>query len=217
MERRLLLAVLLLAACSSPPSTSAPAPATASRARGTAADLEAGQAEAIFAGGCFWCMERAFEGVPGVLTVTSGYTGGTSENPNYEEVSGGQSGHYEAVRVVYDPARVTYRALLELFVTNVDPTQGNGQFCDLGEQYLSGIFVRNAEERALAEAALTRARGQLGTGELATFVREAGPFWVAEEYHQDYYRKNPERYASYAEGCRRAARLRQLWGPGSAH
>lgn len=208
---------LLFAACSSGPSTPAPSASARTAARGTAAPLEPGQAEAIFAGGCFWCMERAFEGVPGVIIVTSGYTGGASENPTYEEVSGGDSGHFEAVRVVYDPARVTYAQLLDLFVTNVDPTQGNGQFCDLGAQYLSAVFVANAEERAQARAALDRAHTRLGEREIATFVRDAMPFWVAEEYHQDYYRKNPERYASYAEGCRRAARLRELWGTESAH
>jgi peptide-methionine (S)-S-oxide reductase len=222
MNMRALSLVLLLAACSSAPSTPAPAAPSAatptSRVGGSprAPALEAGQAEAIFAGGCFWCVETAFEPLTGVISVTSGYTGGPEIGPTYEEVSSGDTGHYEAVRVVYDPSRITYARLLEVFVVNIDPTQGNGQFCDFGRQYRSAIFVASAEERALAQAALERAHTQLHE-EIATTVLEAAPFWVAEDYHQDFYRTHPARYTSYREGCGRDARLRTLWGAAAGH
>jgi peptide-methionine (S)-S-oxide reductase len=212
----------MLAACSSGPSTqpvSAPAtPRAESRAGGSprAPALAAGQAEAIFAGGCFWCMERPFETLEGVISATSGYTGGPEVGPTYEEVSRGDTGHYEAVRIVYDPARISYARLLEVFIVNVDPTQDDGQFCDIGRQYRSAIFVANAEERALARAVLERAGTRLRR-EIATTVLDAGPFWVAEDYHQDFYRENPVRYASYRRGCGRDARLTELWGEDAAH
>jgi peptide-methionine (S)-S-oxide reductase len=170
-----------------------------------------GQAVAIFAGGCFWCEETAFEGVPGVISVLSGYVGGRVEGPSYEEVSGGGTGHAEAVRVLYDPARITYERLLEIFWHNVDPTQQDGQFCDHGTQYRSGIFVLGAEQRRRAEASRTRVQ-QIVPGRIVTEITDAGPFWIAEEYHQDFYRTHPTRYAQYRSGCGRDAQLRRIWG-----
>lgn len=186
------------------------------QATGRAPAIPAGRAEAIFAGGCFWCMERPFEELDGVYEVVSGYTGGHVPRPTYEAVSGGDTGHYEAVRVVYDPARITYARLLEVFVHNVDPTQPNGQFCDRGAQYRTAIFVGDARERAEATAALARAQARLGAS-LATEVRDRAPFYVAEDYHQDFYRTHPDRYAAYRLSCGRDARLRDLWGEGSGH
>lgn len=222
---RIPLLLAMLAACSSAPSTS-PAPTGSGRAPAQAASrtdgsprapaLATGQAEAIFAGGCFWCMERPFEVLDGVVSVVSGYTGGPEVGPTYEEVSSGDTGHYEAVRIVYDPARITYARLLEVFVVNVDPTQGNGQFCDHGPQYRAALFVATDEERALARAALASAGARLREP-IVTQVLDAGPFWVAEDYHQDFYRTNPGRYSSYRRGCGRDARLRALWGEDAAH
>jgi peptide-methionine (S)-S-oxide reductase len=176
-----------------------------------APDLEAGRAEAIFAGGCFWCMEAPFERLDGVISVTSGYTGGELAGPSYEQVSSGDTGHAEAVRIVYDPERVSYERLLEVFWRNVDPTQADGQFCDRGRQYRTGIFVVNEEQRRLAEASKRAVRERLDAP-VVTEITEAGPFWVAEDYHQDYYRTHPVRYRSYRAGCGRDARLRALWG-----
>lgn len=173
--------------------------------------LAEGQREAVFAGGCFWCMERPFEELDGVIAVVSGYTGGRTERPTYRQVSAGITGHYEAVRVVYDPARITYARLLEVFFRNVDPTQGNGQFCDRGEQYRSAIFVRDASERAAARAALDDVARRLGR-RIVTSILDVAPFYVAEAYHQDYHRTHPVEYAAYRHGCGRDARLRELWG-----
>lgn len=173
--------------------------------------LAEGQAEAIFAGGCFWCVESAFEGLPGVIRVTSGYTGGPETHPTYRSVSSGRTGHAEAVRVVYDPTRIRYERLLEVFWHNIDPLSAGGQFCDRGRQYRSAIFAVNAEQRRLAEASRRRVRQRLGR-DIVTPVVDARPFWVAEAYHQDYYRKNPARYQRYRRGCGRDRRLRELWG-----
>jgi len=175
-----------------------------------------GSASAIFAGGCFWCMEPPFDGQAGVLSTTAGYTGGNVANPSYEQVSAGGSGHLEAVRVVYDPQRIGYAELLEVFWRNVDPLDDGGQFCDRGESYRSAIFVRSAEERRLAEASMQAIAERLGHA-VATLIRDAAPFYAAEDYHQDYYRKNPIRYRFYRGGCGRDARLRKLWGEGAGH
>lgn len=156
-------------------------------------------------------MERPFEEIDGVISVESGYTGGEIAGPSYEEVSAGGTGHAEAVRVLFDPARVTYAQLLEVFWHNVDPTQVDGQFCDHGRQYRTAIFVRDAEQRRLAEESAARVR-QTIPATVVTEIVEAEEFWVAESYHQDFYRTHPVRYAEYRLGCGRDARLRQIWG-----
>ena len=174
-------------------------------------DAPARTATALFAGGCFWCMEPPFDRVPGVVSTTSGYTGGSVENPTYEQVSSGGTGHAEAVRVTYDPSRVTYEKLLDVFWHNIDPTVRDRQFCDVGSQYRSAIFVSGTEERELAEASRRRVAERLGVP-ILTEVADAGAFHPAEEYHQDYYRKNPIRYAFYRRVCGRGARLTEIWG-----
>lgn len=173
-------------------------------------------AVATFAGGCFWCVETAFEGLRGILSVTSGYTGGTTANPKYEETSAGTTGHAEAVEILYDPARIRYEELLDILVHNIDPTVANRQFCDVGSQYRSAIFVRGPAERKAAEAALAEAGRKLGVP-IKTQIAEAGPFYPAEEYHQDYYKKNPVHYRAYRLGCGRDARLAALWGKDAPH
>jgi peptide-methionine (S)-S-oxide reductase len=176
----------------------------------------AGNATAVFAGGCFWCMEGPFDELPGVLSTTSGYTGGTVADPSYEQVSAGGTGHVEAVQVVYDPERVGYAQLLEVFWRNVDPLDGEGQFCDRGAPYRSAIFARDAEQRRLAEESKRAIAARLDAP-LATPIRDAAPFYPAEEYHQDYYRKNPIRYRFYRSRCGRDARLEELWGSAPKH
>jgi peptide-methionine (S)-S-oxide reductase len=174
-------------------------------------------AEAIFAGGCFWCMEPPFDAVDGVISTTSGYTGGHVVDPTYEQVSSGTTGHAEALKVVYDPRKVSYEALLAVFWKNVDPTVVDRQFCDVGSQYRTGIFYVDDEQKRLAEAskaALMKSRPF--DGPIVTGVEKAGPFYPAEEYHQDYYRKNPIRYKYYRYGCGRDRRLNELWG-GTSH
>jgi peptide methionine sulfoxide reductase msrA/msrB len=166
---------------------------------------------ATFAGGCFWCMEEAFEKLPGVVAVVSGYIGGKQPNPTYEEVSSGGTGHAEAVEIRYDPKRVTYDDLLRHFWRNVDPLTANAQFCDQGSQYRSAIFVHDDAEREAAEASKAAVAERLGKP-VATEILAAGPFYEAEEYHQDYYSKNPVRYRLYKTGCGRARRLEQVWG-----
>ncbi len=203
----------------SPSASSTPTESAARAASGgtrEAGAAPAGRAVAVFAGGCFWCMEGPFEALDGVDEVLSGYTGGPERAPTYRQVSAHRTGHVEAVRVVYDPTRVSYRALLEVFFHNIDPTQDDGQFCDRGEQYRSAVFVANAEERAAAERAVARAGETLGRS-IVTTVRPAGPFWIAEDYHQDFYRTHPAHYRRYREGCGRDRRLRALWGEAAAH
>jgi peptide-methionine (S)-S-oxide reductase len=168
-------------------------------------------AVATFAGGCFWCMEPPFESLPGVVSVTSGYTGGTQPKPSYEEVSAGGTGHAEAVEIVYDPAKVSFEKLLDVFWRNIDPTVADRQFCDVGSQYRSAIFVRDEAERKAAEASLAAVAKKLGVP-VKTQIAAAGPFYAAEEYHQDYYKKNPLRYRYYRSGCGRDRRLEELWG-----
>lgn len=173
----------------------------------------AGHATAIFAGGCFWCMEEAFEGMPGVLSVTSGYTGGRTANPSYEDVSAGGTGHAESVEVRYDPAKVTYAQLLDHFWRNIDPTTPDRQFCDQGLQYRSAVFYLTEEQKRLAEDSKRRVeRGKPFTGPVVTEIAPATAFYPAEEYHQDFYKKNPIRYKVYKYNCGRARRLAELWG-----
>jgi len=172
-----------------------------------------GSAQATFAGGCFWCMEPPFDKLPGVISTTSGYTGGHKQNPTYHEVSAGGTGHAEAVQVVYDPKRVSYEKLLDVFWHNVDPTQKDGQFCDHGSQYRTAIFYHDEEQKQLAEAAKAKLQQHKPfQGEIVTEIVPAGAFYPAEEYHQDYATKNPIRYKFYRTGCGRDQRLRELWG-----
>ncbi len=169
------------------------------------------QATAIFAGGCFWCMEADFEKLPGVLSVESGYIGGTRPNPSYREVSAGTTGHAEAVHILYDPAKLSYEQLLEHFWRNIDPTVKDRQFCDIGSQYRSGIYWQTEAERAAAQVSREALLKSGKIGEIHTEIARAGIFYPAEEYHQDYYKKNPVRYAYYRHGCGRDARLKELW------
>jgi peptide-methionine (S)-S-oxide reductase len=173
----------------------------------------AGLAKATFAAGCFWCTEEAFDKVPGVVSTTSGYMGGSKRNPTYQEVSSGVTGHAEVVEVVYDPAKVTYERLLEQFWLNHDPTVKDRQFCDVGSQYRPSIFYHSEEQKRLAEASKARwDRDKPFKQPILTPIVAAGDFWPAEGYHQDYYKKNPQRYKFYVTGCGRYARLDQLWG-----
>jgi peptide-methionine (S)-S-oxide reductase len=170
-------------------------------------------AKAIFAGGCFWCMEEAFEEVPGVLSVTSGYIGGHVPNPTYTQVSAGKTGHTEAIEVLYDPAKVNYSKLLEVFWHNIDPLTPNAQFCDHGSQYRAGIFYHTAEQQQLADASKQVIMdSQRFNAPIVTEITMATMFYPAEEYHQDYYKKNPLRYKFYKYNCGRAQRLKELWG-----
>lgn len=172
-------------------------------------------ADAVFAGGCFWCVEKDFDQVDGVLETISGYTGGNVDNPTYKQVVTETTGHYEAVRVVYDPSVVTYDELVEYFWRTVDPTDPRGQFCDKGDSYRTAIFARTAQERETAEnsKAALEASGVL-PDPVVTPVLDRSTFWPAEGYHQDYYKKNPLRYRLYRTSCGRDARVKELWGDG---
>lgn len=170
-------------------------------------------AKATFAGGCFWCMEPPFASLPGVISVTSGYTGGHKANPTYEEVSAGGTGHAEAVEIVYDPAQIGYARLLEIFWHNIDPLDAGGQFCDRGQQYRPAIFHHGDEQKRLAEES-KQALEQSGRFQqpVVVAIEPASTFYPAEDYHQDYYRKNPVRYKFYRYSCGRDQRLETLWG-----
>lgn len=176
------------------------------------------RAKATFAGGCFWCMEPPFDKVDGVIATISGYTGGQTKNPTYEEVSAGRTGHAEAVQVIYDPGKVTYEKLLQIFWHNIDPTVANRQFCDAGTQYRSAIFYHDATQKRLAEESKRAIEKSNQIKQpIVTQIVPAGEFTVAEDYHQDFYKKNSFRYNSYRAGCRRDARLHELWGPSAGH
>jgi peptide-methionine (S)-S-oxide reductase len=166
---------------------------------------------ATFAGGCFWCVEADFDKVPGVISATSGYTGGKTVNPTYQEVGSGRTGHAESVEVVYDPAKVSYAQLLDTFWHNIDPLVKDRQFCDVGDEYRTAIFVHDAEQRRLAEESKKRVEAQLKATAYTQIV-DAGPFYRAEEYHQGYHLKNPLRYTYYRWNCGRDQRLEQIWG-----
>ena len=198
MPRLLLSLALILAAIGLASAQNAPQPGPR-------------QAVATFAGGCFWCTEADFDKVGGVISTTSGYTGGTVPNPGYERVSAGGTGHAEAVEVIYDPAKVSYQDLLTYYWHHVDPTVKNQQFCDHGEQYRTAIFVHNDEERKLAEASKNAVEAELKKP-VYTQIVQAGPFYAAEDYHQDFYRKNPTKYKFYRWNCGRDQRLEQIWG-----
>jgi len=176
--------------------------------------VESGEtARAYFAGGCFWCMEEAFEKVDGVIAVVSGYMGGTLQSPSYEEVSAGRTGHAESVEVLYDPSKVTYNQLLEAFWRNVDPITANAQFCDHGTQYRAVIFYQNDQEKRFAEESKQAIDQSTRFNQpIVTQIVMASQFYAAEEYHQDFYKKNPIRYKFYKYNCGRAQRLDELWG-----
>lgn len=175
-----------------------------------------GTAKATLAGGCFWCMEPPFEKLDGVISVTSGYTGGTTEDPTYKEVSAGGTGHTEAVEIVYEPGKISYQQLLDVFWHNIDPLTPNAQFCDHGSQYRSAIFYHDAEQQQAAERTKAEVADQLGAT-VVTQIDAAGAFYAAEDYHQDYYKKNPRRYKFYRWNCGRDQRLEQLWGERAGH
>ena len=169
--------------------------------------------KATFAGGCFWCMEHPFDQLEGVLSVTVGYTGGQKKNPTYEEVSSGTTGHAESVQIVYDPAKITYTKLLDVFWHNIDPTVKNQQFCDVGNQYRTAIFYHNEEQKRLAEESrIALEKSGRFKGPIYTEIVPASEFYPAEEYHQHYYKKNPIRYKFYRYNCGRDQRLEELWG-----
>jgi len=199
MKKFLQLAFLLAAAALAPAAApQQPAPAAPKLAT------------AIFAGGCFWCVEADFEKLHGVVKVESGYTGGKLDNPTYEQVSAGGTGHAEAARVYYDPSQVTYAQLLDYFWHHVDPTVKDRQFCDVGHQYRTAIYYQNEAERAAAVASKTALERRFA--HVYTEIVPAGRFYLAEEYHQDYYKKNPVRYNYYRFACGRDARVKEVWG-----
>lgn len=174
--------------------------------------------KATFAGGCFWCMEHPFDEIPGVVSVTSGYTGGRKKNPTYEEVSAGGTGHAESVQVIYDPARVSYEKLLNVFWHNIDPTAKDRQFCDSGHQYRSAIFYHNEEQHHLAlQSKALLEKNRTFKEPIITEIVQATEFYSAEDYHQHYYKKNPIRYKFYRTRCGRDKRLKELWGNGAGH
>jgi peptide-methionine (S)-S-oxide reductase len=196
----------------------APSRAPASRSLAAPAALAPGLAQATFAGGCFWCMETAFEKLPGVRSVISGYTGGHKKNPTYEQVSSGRTGHAESVQITYDPRVIGYPRLLEIFWHNVDPLSRDGQFCDHGRQYRSAIFYHDAEQKRLAEESKRRIEASKRFGRpIVTEIVALDVFYPAEEYHQDFYKKDPVRYQTYRLGCGRDRRLAELWGKDAAH
>jgi len=180
----------------------------------TATNLE----KATFAGGCFWCMVHPFDEIPGVVSVTSGYTGGWKKNPTYEEVSAGGTGHAESVEILYDPSKVTYEKLLNVFWHNIDPTAKDRQFCDSGHQYRSAIFYHNEEQHRLAlQSKELLEKNKPFKGPIVTEIVQATEFYPAEDYHQYYYKKNPIRYKFYRFRCGRDQRLKELWGDAAGH
>lgn len=206
MSRRALvsLVVLVLAACSPG------APAESAAPAGQSGD--SGRREvAVFAGGCFWSVEANFERIPGVVEAVSGFAGGRVASPTYDQVVRGGTGHLEAVQVTFDPARISYRQLVDRFWLTIDPTDPDGQFCDRGPAYATAVFASPAQKPA-AEASRRAASARLGASRFVTPVRDAVRFWPAEDYHQDFARLNPVRYAGYSRFCGRAARLRAVWG-----
>lgn len=172
---------------------------------------QATQAEATFAGGCFWCMEPPYDNQPGVSATISGYIGGELENPTYEDISRGGTGHAEVVQIEYDSEQISYEQLLEIFWRNIDPFAVDRQFCDVGDQYRSAIFYHDESQRELAEASKAEMEERFDR-EIATQIVPATTFWAAEEYHQDYYQKNPVRYKFYRYSCGRDDRLEEVWG-----
>ena len=184
----------------------------AAQAQSPSPATTAARASAVFGGGCFWCMESDFEKVPGVIDAVSGYAGGTVVNPTYEQVSAGGTGHLEVVKVIYDPAKVSYATLLDYYWHHIDPTVKDRQFCDVGNQYRSAIFVETPAQRATVEASKAALLKSGPVKQIQTEILPLTKFYPAEEYHQDYYKKNPLRYAYYRHGCGRDARVAEVWG-----
>ncbi len=183
------------------------------RSARAAAPADSPRATADFAGGCFWCMESPFEALSGVISVTSGFSGGPEKNPTYAQVSAGKTGHMESIEVVYDPKKITYKKLLDVYWHNIDPTQGDGQFCDHGTQYRSAIFYRDENQRRLAaESKDAIEKSKRLKSPIVTRMIAFRAFYPAEEYHQDYYKKNPDHYHEYRTACGRDERLRAIWG-----
>jgi peptide-methionine (S)-S-oxide reductase len=209
-QRRIVLSVLLLIGAAllvqGVRARTAPAPAP-----GAPAASGAPHARATFAGGCFWCMEPPFDKLDGVVSTTSGYIGGQVKRPSYEQVSEGRTGHVEAVQIAYDPARIGYDKLLHVFWRNVDPFDAYGQFCDKGSQYRPAIFFHDEEQKRQAEESLRAVQARFKEKVVVQIV-SATEFYPAEDYHQDYYQKNPARYRFYRFGCGRDGRLKQVWG-----
>lgn len=190
----------------------APACAATEDAIAPTAEANGPTATAVFAGGCFWCMEKPFDELPGVIDTTSGYTGGTVENPTYEQVSAGGTGHYESVQITYDPSQVSYAQLLEVFWQNVDPVDNRGQFCDKGSQYRSAIFYQNEAQQTAAQASKQALAADKFEQTIATDIQPATTFYPAEDYHQNYYQTHPVRYKVYRFACGRDQRLAEIWG-----
>lgn len=211
LVRALPLVLFALTACAAEPGGVVRSGWNAEETTQAAGPLAAGQAEAQFAMGCFWCGESDFEPLPGVISVVSGYAGGAVEHPTYSQVSGGRTGHTEAIRVVYDPAKVTYDALLTWFWHHVDPFDGGGQFCDRGSQYRPAIFPLDATQRAAAEASKAAIGKQLGKP-IAVKLEKPGTFWIAEAHHQDFCHLNVAHYTAYRTSCGRDDRLKEVWG-----
>jgi peptide-methionine (S)-S-oxide reductase len=191
----------------------------ASTTRGTDTAASPARAEkATFAGGCFWSMQLAFDGLPGVVSTTAGYTGGTTKDPSYQDVESGETGHVEAVQVEYDPSKTTYEALLDVYWHDVDPTDSGGQFCDRGPQYRSMIFYAADDQKSLAEKSKAEIAKDLRVHDpIVTEIVAASAFYRAEEYHQSFYRKNPVRYGLYRRGCGRDGRVAEVWGRTPTH
>jgi peptide-methionine (S)-S-oxide reductase len=201
MRRLSFAAAFLLAAIAGP-----------AAAQTTPPQASATQAIATFAGGCFWCVEADFDKVPGVISTTSGHMGGTTANPTYKEVSSGRTGHAEVVQIVYDPSKVTYAKLLDVFWRNIDPLVKDRQFCDTGDMYRTAIFYHDDEQRKAAEETKKAVEDKFKPRTIFTQIVAASAFTAAEDYHQDYYLKNPDRYAFYRWNCGRDRRLEELWG-----
>lgn len=197
MRALLLAASLAVAGSAAALAQSAPAPAKTEKA--------------TFAGGCFWCVEADFDKVEGVLSTTSGYTGGRTANPTYKDVGGGATGHAEAVEIVYDPAKVSFRKLLDTYWRSIDPLVKDRQFCDGGNEYRTAIFYHSDEQKRLAESTRAAVEAELKQ-KVFTEIAPAGPFYQAEDYHQDFYIKNPSKYSFYRWNCGRDQRLQQIWG-----
>ena len=182
------------------------------------ANVQAAAERATFAGGCFWCMEAPFDKLPGVVSVTPGYSGSSVKNPTYQQVSAGGTGHAEAVQIVFDPAKTSYSKLLDIFWRNIDPTVKDRQFCDVGNQYRSAIFYQGEEQhRSALQSRAALEKNKPFKEAIVTEISPAGEFYPAEEYHQHYYKKNPLRYKYYRNSCGRDQRLKELWGPSAGH
>ncbi len=211
----LALGALLLAACAGSTDLNAADASSSAKDAPTAGlpamAMDGDRGVAVFAGGCFWCVESAFDDLDGVFSAESGYTGAAQKNPGYYEVAAGKTGHAEAVRVLFDPAKISYEKLVDVFWHNIDPFQADAQFCDTGSQYRSELYFSGEQQRSIAEKSLQAVQKRFDRP-VVTKITEASTFWLAEEYHQDFHRKNPARYFSYRLGCGRDKRLRAIWG-----